>query len=377
MSTKINVRSPFYIKRTYTSVPTLNYATMELFIYTGEFGTDKPASAQYTVTKTELSDGDYVVFEISELIRDYLVTEYGDYSTEIVWVEADITAYAADGSSLGTVSYDYLAMDGYGYFEDGINPQLETQLLQSNTALYYNEGEDIVLAVWAEDNPYITFQTSGGTSIRWDVIDEYWETTSLSWGYGDTAIQVLDSTNSADKIVYVRISGSEFFESNDTITIEKGIGGAGGDAIVISLVEICEPKYTPLNVIFYNKFGALQNMWFFKRSDTSINVQSDSYKSNILDLSTLSYSTTSHQVQSFNVNGNETITLNSGFYDEDYNEVIRQLLLSEQIWIDNGTNVLPVNPNTNSYRFQKNVNDKLIQHTLEFSYAYDKINNVR
>ena len=136
MSTKINVRSPYYIKRSYTSVPTLNYATLSLYIYEGDLGTDKPASAQYTLTKTELNDGDYVVFEISELVRDYLVTEYGSYSTDVVWVEADITAYAANGSSLGTVSYDYLAFDGYGYFEDGINPELSRQLLQSNTILY-------------------------------------------------------------------------------------------------------------------------------------------------------------------------------------------------------------------------------------------------
>ena len=148
MSTKINVRSPYYIKRTYTSVPTLNYATMKLWVYEGTLGgAGKTTDPQYTLTKTELNDGDYVVFEISELIRDYLVSEYGSYSTDLVWVEADITAYDANGSSLGTVSYDYLAFDGYGYFEDGINPTISDSVLISNDTIFYNEGEDIIIPI--------------------------------------------------------------------------------------------------------------------------------------------------------------------------------------------------------------------------------------
>lgn len=375
MSTKINVRSPYYIKRSYTSVPTLNYATLSLYIYEGDLGTDKPASAQYTLTKTELNDGDYVVFEISELVRDYLVTEYGSYSTDVVWVEADITAYAANGSSLGTVSYDYLAFDGYGYFEDGINPELSRQLLQSNTILYYNEGQDIVFPIFAEDLSTITLTSGAGADVNWEAVDDFWNLYDVSWGYALTPIVITDDGNTNQKIQYIRLTNSEELQDNDSITITSGVGGA---TTVITLEEICEPKFTPLNVIFYNKFGALQNMWFFKKSVTSINTTSNQFKANILDFSsTPTYSTTSPQVQKFNVNGKEVITLNSGFYDEQYNEVVRQLMLSENVWIDNGTDVLPVNVNTSSYTFRTRVNDKLIQHSLEFEYAFDKINSVR
>ena len=375
MSTKINVRSPYYIKRSYTSVPTLNYATLSLYIYEGDLGTDKPASAQYTLTKTELNDGDYVVFEISELVRDYLVTEYGSYSTDVVWVEADITAYAANGSSLGTVSYDYLAFDGYGYFEDGINPELSRQLLQSNTILYYNEGQDIVFPIFAEDLSTITLTSGAGANVNWEAVDDFWNLYDVSWGYALTPIVITDDGNTDQKIQYIRLTNSEELQDDDSITITSGVGGA---TTVITLEEICEPKFTPLNVIFYNKFGALQNMWFFKKSITTLNTTSENYKSNILDFSsTPTYSTTSPQVQKFNVNGKEVITLNSGFYDEAYNEVVRQLMLSENVWIDNGTDVLPVNVNTSSYTFQTRVNDKLIQHALDFEYAFDKINSVR
>ena len=58
------------------------------------------------------------------------------------------------------------------------------------------------------------------------------------------------------------------------------------------------------------------------------------------------------------------------------NEVFRQLLLSERVWIDyNGT--LPVNVGTSSLKFKQSLNDKLINYTISFDFAYDKINNIR
>ena len=75
-------------------------------------------------------------------------------------------------------------------------------------------------------------------------------------------------------------------------------------------------------------------------------------------------------------NGKESISVNSGFYSEEYNEIVRQMLLAEQVWVDDGTNTLPINLKSNSLAFKKSVNDKLISYSLSFDYAYDKINNI-
>jgi hypothetical protein len=356
-------------------MPTLSYATMDLFIYEGVIGTDKPVTAQYSLTKTELNDNDYVIFEISEFVKDFLITEYGNYATNAVWVEADITAYAADTSSLGTVSYDFIGVDGFGFFEDGINPQGSTQLLQDNTTIYYNDGNDIVIPIWAEDLSTITLQSDAGANINWEAAEDFWETDTGTWGYSITPITITDNGNSNQKIQYVIITDTELLSDGDTVTITSGVGGS---TTVVTLNKVCEPKYTPLNVIFYNKYGALQNLWFFKRSDTTLTVQGDSYKRNIIDFtSTPTYNISKHQIKSFNVNGIEQIRLNTGFLPENFNTIIDQLLLSEAVWIDNGTNVLPVRPITDSITHKTSVNDKLISYALEFEYAYDKINNIR
>ena len=71
---------------------------------------------------------------------------------------------------------------------------------------------------------------------------------------------------------------------------------------MITLKKVNECKFSPLNVIFYNKYGAL-NMWYFKKSTKDINVKSEQFKNNILDLETgataPSYAVTKHEEKSF------------------------------------------------------------------------------
>jgi hypothetical protein len=373
MSTKINVRSPYYVKLSNAS---LNSVLFNLFIWTGDVS-PAPASPNYTFTKYEVGSSDYVVFELSEYIKDFLVTEYGSYSTDIVWVKYTYSIFNSSGGSVTSGSSgNMLAVDGYTNFEDGVNAELSKQLLQSNTIIYYNEGQDIVFPIWAEDLSTITISSDAGANVFWEAVEDFWNVYDVSWGTILSPIGPIPATNdSSEKIQYIRISSSEYLQDGDTITITSGVGGP---TTVITLEEICEPKYTPLNVIFYNKFGALQNIWFFKKAVTSLSTTQESYKADIMNFdSTPTYSTSSPQYQIFNKNGREGISMNTGFIDEQYNEVIKQLMLSEQVWIDNGTNVLPATLISNSLSFKTNVNDKLIDYTLEFEYAFDKVNSVR
>lgn len=369
MSVKINTRSPYYIKVEYAALAT---ASLDLFIWTG-LTSDKPVAVTYTFTKASVLDNEYVVFEVSEYIKDFLNTEYSDYSTEIVWVSWDWNSYNTFAQEIDSgSSNNYLACKGYGYFEEGINPQLSYQVLQSNNVIYYNINQPIVIPVWAEDLPTVTI--SGGASFNWEVVTSFWEAYDDLWNGSDVpTIETTDNGNSNQKIQYIVID-STGLATNAIGVVTSGINPS---ETIINLVEVCEPKYTPLNVIFFNKFGALQNIWMFKKHQTSININSESYKRNILNTDTLSYSTTSHQMKTFNANGNESIAMNTGYVSEDYNDVVRQLLLSEEVWVDNGSQVLPIRPNTSSLTFKNSVNDKLTNYTIEFDYAYDKINNIR
>ena len=97
MTTKINVRSPFFIK-TQPDLGSLSKATMSLYVYEGVKVTDKPSSAQYTIEKTPLSGNNFSVFEISELVRDYLDVNFNQERTE----DAYIQRVEADGGIIET-----------------------------------------------------------------------------------------------------------------------------------------------------------------------------------------------------------------------------------------------------------------------------------
>ena len=71
------------------------------------------------------------------------------------------------------------------------------------------------------------------------------------------------------------------------------------------------------------------------------------------------------------------LKLNTGFVDESYNEVIQQILLTEQAWIQEGGEVYTIIPVTQSLQYKTRINDRLIDFQVEFEYAYDEINEIR
>ncbi len=458
MSTIINARSPYYIKVAPAS-GTLSSASMSLYIYSGTLTTDKPTSATYTISKDVIGTNNYVIYEITELIRDYLITEYGAYSIDGVWVEADITLTKTSGTDPDQ-NYDYLAFDGYGYFEDGVNPRTSTnpavtkisstatgttayklidstqiftktvdvgdtitnttdsttttvtgidsntqlsvrstnfidsgdsytiadtgnytpQYLQSNTKIYFKKGRDIVFPVFAEAEGTVAFTTGGDADVFWNQVDEFWNLYDVNWSNVLTPITITDTNVSEDKIVYIRLTPTTDLNTGDVITISTTKSSPTNyvQSVTITLEEVCEPKYDFLDVVFYNKFGALQIMPFHKKSMISINKNSESFKRNLMDfVNDPTYSKEKHQVRQFQVTAKEKIQMNTGYIDESFNEVIKQLMLSEQVWVYDGTEVKPIILETESLQFKKSVNDKLINYTMNFEYAFNKINDIR
>ena len=396
MSTPIaNTRSPYYVKVVDVSAEQdLASVTLDLEIYSGE-SEDYSGELKYTLTKNATDAAvNYAVYEISELVRDYLYTEYYTEAVDCVWVRMTATGVNASGDSRdvdldpntsGTQAVDYLlAVDGFGYFEEGINPRTSIDpadvsftpmLLQDNITVYFIKGEEIKLPIWAETEPLIDFTFSGGAAVEWQTLDDFWDTYEATWNSSLDDVQIDDNGNTNQKIQYVGIFPTDGIETGDTAVITSTIGTA--QSITVTFKELCELKYTPVRVIFYNKYGAIQDIWASKKSIKNLNQTADTYKSNIIDLGTLSYSTYKHVQKRFDVQGQETISVSTAYLDESVNEPVKQLLMSEQVWIEIGTETYPVVLKTSSIQEKTSVNDKLVAYTFEFEYASGKIQNVR
>jgi hypothetical protein len=84
------------------------------------------------------------------------------------------------------------------------------------------------------------------------------------------------------------------------------------------------------------------------------------------------YSTLEGQRAVFNANGKKMIRVNTDWVNENYKEVIQQLMVSERILI----NKKPAKLNTKNTELFKSINTHMINYQLEFEFAYDIINSV-
>ena len=336
---KINVRSPYYIPITAVN---LTSCLLELYIYTGEQTTDR-GTVKYTLNTTAYDEE--VTFEISELVRDYLDTTFnGTYTSHTVWVDYQTTTYVNDVLDTVSAFIPLVGYEGYGYFEDGANPDLDNDgKLQSNEIIISASGEEVTVAADQSIMKAIKWYVGGGI-VHTDTITE--------------------TSESDDNIRYLSYTGADIVEYDwQGATLQ----------IPITYVEEC--KHTPYKLTFVNRFGALQDLWFFKRTNLALETSKNDYKGNILNSGT--YSTSEHQNKILNKQGKEKLILNSGFVPEEYNEVFRQLMLSEKVWIEVSGDTLPVNVSSAGLPFKDSLNDKLINYTINVDYAFDKINSVR
>lgn len=303
----ILIRSPFYFS---DSEATALSAKLELSVN---------GNLEYTIIKDTV--GSSVLFEISELVADYLDLTYdGTYTSQVVVISGVVNFYTGKNGGGNTVGlqrqFNHIGLEGYSTFKEGKNKTIaDESLMQSNTVMYVPEGV-------AGYIPYI---------------DE-------------------------GEIIY-----QSFNTSATSATV-------AGESIIIN--RTCDPKYTPIKVTFVNKFGALQDIYFDKKNVQKYTSTSENYKRNIIGIDG-SYSTTRHQSYNKNFSSTESITMNTGFVGEAFDEVINQLTLSAYIWGEIGGEIIPLTIVTTDQTRKTHLNDKLINYTIEFEYAYDYINNIR
>jgi len=378
---RINTRSPYWVNVNENGI---SYAILKLYVYTGN-SSNVPTEPTYQIRKSVLSGQDNVYFEVSELVRDELDTVFdGDYNGQAVWVSMETFAYDVDGDEIGNDNETIIAFDGYSYFEE--NGADESNLMITNRELFVLEDNTFRIPIYTGLNaPTVVFYKDG------EII------ASEKFGYDQ------DSSN---QIKYVSIYGDDanwdtfeerviedggvdfensvclqsFFNNYSIGAVDK-IEVSGGNKIETVKVNVLEEcKYEPKKVTFINKFGALQDMYFFKKAVKNMTVEKESYKSNILN-SSMQYSRSSHVNRDFNIIGKESITLSSGFLSEEYNEVFKQMMLSEKVWVTNVKDgveqVLPINVSTSDMTYKTSLNDKLVEYTIEFQNSYDTINNIR
>ena len=73
-------------------------------------------------------------------------------------------------------------------------------------------------------------------------------------------------------------------------------------------------------------------VFFFFRSKENLTIEDNRYKKNIIN-SSAAYDTSEGQHQRFDVVSQTSLSVNTGYVNEDFNQTIEELFLSENCWI--------------------------------------------
>ncbi len=378
----INLRSPYSVG---VQAPIGGHVRYEIFVYT----TTKPGTPTYTIRKNRFDDSIYgatLNIEISELIRDYLDVFFnGQYLDSGFALLVEIEYYVINSSGSQTDSGDYsvkVALDSYSYFENKTFDVHDKSLAQSNKVVFVPSDTSARIPISTYNSPTVTFLKNN------EVVGSY------SFSRSSTASNQLEyltldgEKNYDDYKERVLLFNSGVLEESKCLTDffnEFEIGEADEVRIsddkdnleVVKVKHLDECKYEPKRITFVNRFGALQDMYFFKKFVEKMNVKRETYKRNIV--SGGNYSQFKHQQQQFNTNAKKSFTLSSGYVSEEYNDVFQELLLSEYVWlaVDEKYDVVPINVKTSNITYKTSLNDRLVEYTIEFDYSFDTINNIR
>jgi len=324
-------------------------------------------------------------FEVSDLVRSEFSHDFDIYTEtgftqspygEVLWVNAtgDWT-YSDNGAAPTTAPHTtgtanaFLTTKGWTSWNNLHNDQYNTTLLAVARKRYVKSGNYEVLGVYNNATNLIAKAT-----ILWNDNSEADITKTLTF-----------SNYTQDAVVYIGV-GPQNIEDNGLLPasvkpsqhtdgdyydiILKNSAGAAISTIRYELT--CEPKYTPYQVAFINRYGVADFITFFKASTEQGNFTSESYKRSIYQDGFTAASTQVGQSQSFNTNSRNTITMNTGWVEEAYADVVEDILMSDTIAVLLDGSWVSVQPQRGSVDYYKEVNQKMINYTMTFDIAFNE-----
>lgn len=345
----IFARSPYIVR---IAQPTQLGSKLEIFLSATTF----LGTPTYTLSKLIPSPTNVeTLYDISAYIREYIsflacssggnsaianpTNERVNVQLKLYWFNG--TSYAQVGTT-----QTHIAFDGYTYYEDLYNKDLGNYGLDAGN-YYYNPISDAG-----------KIRVTGGASFT----AKY---TNLSTG----TFTSLSISNGTFDIPRVRTTPNNLLVGNKVEILNAGLVVQA----TWNFYPLDECKYTPVIIDFVNKYGAWQREFFFKASTDNFSVENTEY--NLMQTSqfpTTFYSGLEGQRKVFNSNAKKSVKVNTGWVKESWKEVLKQIMLSERILIDNK----PAKINTKSTELFKQINTKQINYSLEFDFAYDVINSV-
>jgi hypothetical protein len=329
---KIFIRSPYFIE---VDEPAQLTGKLEIFIWNK--GTTEPTTPNYTLTKNVPSaNQNKLAWNVANYASEFIkpispvVVSVPTEENVNTWCYMRVVSYSDD---VEVVDETFICLNGYTNYSDGYN---------------FDDNDDIVPLV------NVSIKAYKHTTVPY--INVFLKAATYQW-LSSVGFNFTVAADSMWKLPY------------DLDTYQFGVIGFTKPVFVFNSEELCEPKYTPITCTYINRFGGWQFLTFFKASTEAIETEFKEF--NMLP-SSIDYNVLQGQRKRFNHQGKQSIKCNTGWVDENYFELIQDLLLSETVLL--GGKPAVVKSKTSEKK--TSLNNKVINYEIEFEYNFGLINDV-
>lgn len=326
------------------------------------------------------------IFDFGRMVNSTLTDLAATNGSNIKYYKADFgfrffngTTYVTSSLTLGT---PFKAYDGYAVFPDTINESLQSQdaywpilsdagvvtqsvlLTDKSNVGGFAKG----LSIWTGAASGSTLPTSVEITASYENGTKAFATTALSTG----------ATNSTASITHLPSAPADgdwgsYWPTTTNLAAYTFVVKNGSTVMARNNYEVvCQQYYVPVRIAYKNRYGQFDFINFYKRHNTTFNTDQRVYQpqlGNWNNGTSLSYSQFQTRQQRYIVDSTEVIECNTDFLSDGYNELMKQLLVSDEIyWCYDQINnlVKPLTIRTNSLTFKTGVNNKLVQYTIAF-----------
>jgi hypothetical protein len=347
---------------------------LDLYYWTGSIS-NSGSTPSYTLSKYP-NQALVGIFDVSRIVNSTLTPTAFENPSNTTWIKADtyyryfITASSTYVTSSHVQSIPTIALDGYA-----ISPSL----------INFN-----LLPV----EPYFPFLTTGPSSQS-----VYLESPGElgvykgNIGQGNIVTKILYSGSNGSNAEYNVVTSTNTTSTQiERIPFSPGQTGFPLPTLTtghtysiqaysnttklgkpINYSIDCRKIYPNVRIMWKNKYGQFDYYNFNGANRETFNTTTQTYQPTVgsWNSRTLSVAGNESSILNYITDTTQTIQVNTDWLDEEYNDVFKQLLVSDEIyWLydekNGGTNVKPLTIKTNALQFKTYVNDKQIQYTIDF-----------
>ena len=342
--------------------------TADLFIWSGSVGA-APTASNYTLVKfPNLSN--VGIFDVSRIVNSTLTDYLQATPSSARYYKINANWQYKSGSTWITgsnvTSSIYTALDGYSTFQEAISQPIEDK------TPYWPLMTDgpVTQSAFIDNYGLSGVYTGEGAGPRPTKVRYIGSNGDI----GDYIVQPT-GTDTQHLIAQYPIGPAEDSFPIPTIGLEWYTTQAYSGSIPVNdpirYEIVCVQKYPNIRIKWKNKFGQFDYFNFYGSSNQSFGTSQKVYQPTIGSWTSnqLTYQKYETAISNYTVSDTQTLVVNTQFIPQDYNDIIKQMLVSDEIyWVYDETAdlVRPLSIVNNNLRFKTGVVDKLIQYTFTF-----------